>query len=170
MNTHWKNFFDYQFLGAYSLEGISGEPIYTIDKIQKEEIKDTSGRAEEVLVCYFVEEEAKPMILNKTNCKAIESAYKTPKVDEWPGKRVQIYVEKNVKAFGKTTDALRIRDFEPKSSEEVEISKIRKEVRGLLSNYNGIDKEEIKALCNDRKNQGTDDKAFYEEIIAKLKA
>lgn len=52
------------------------------------------------------------MILNKTNCKAIEKMYKTPNIEEWVDKQIQIGVAR-INAFGETTDCLRVRAFIP---------------------------------------------------------
>lgn len=108
--THWKNNFDYQYLGGYSIEG--EDKTLTIKEVKIEEVKGASGRVEDCMVIYF-EEEAKGMICNKTNAKTITKVYGTPYIEEWPGKRVVLGTEK-VDAFGETTDALRIRAYKPK--------------------------------------------------------
>ena len=61
------------------------------------------------------------MIMNKTNCKIIEKIYGTPYIEDWIGKKIQIYVQKGVKAFGEIVDALRIREQIPggKSVEKI---------------------------------------------------
>jgi len=61
-------------------------------------------------VVYFTEN-VKPMILNVTNCKAIEALYGSY-IEDWTGRSVQVYSEK-VKAFGQLVDALRIRKKSP---------------------------------------------------------
>ena len=58
------------------------------------------------------------MVLNKTNAKTIASLYGNH-VEAWPGKRITIYVQKNVRAFGSVTDALRIKDYKPKDNVDV---------------------------------------------------
>lgn len=108
--THWKNNFDYQYLGGYSIEG--KDKTLTIKKVVTEKVQGTSGRAEDCMVIYF-EEESKGMICNKTNAKTITKVHGTPYIEEWTGKRIVLGTEK-VSAFGETTDALRIRAFKPK--------------------------------------------------------
>ena len=108
--THWKNNFDYQYLGGYSIEG--EDKTLTIKKVVTEKVQGTSGRAEDCMVIYF-EEESKGMICNKTNAKTITKVHGTPYIEEWTGKKIVLGTEK-VSAFGETTDALRIRAFKPK--------------------------------------------------------
>lgn len=126
--THWKKQHNYNYLGAYSL--IPGEDlVLTIAKLQPEEIIGTNGKKENGFVCHFVEPNVKPMILNKTNCKVIEKIYSTPFIEEWIGKKIQLYVAQ-VSAFGTTTDALRIRQSVPSGKslrdELIELYKAKK--------------------------------------------
>lgn len=85
-HVHWKNLTNPDYLGAYSIpEG--KEPIITIDYVRREMVTGASGRKEECTVAHFKERNVKPMILNNTNCKAIQKAYKTPYIDEWSGRK-----------------------------------------------------------------------------------
>ena len=111
--THWKNNFDYTYLGGYSIEDEDLE--LTISKVQNEMVKGQSGRDESCMVIYF-EELDKGMICNKTNAKTITTVHGTPYIEEWKGKLIQVYVESGVKAFGDVVDALRIRDFIPQDA------------------------------------------------------
>lgn len=108
--THWKNFHDYKYLGAYSIDG--EDLTLTIRSTKEEMVKGQSGREEPCFVCYF-EEQEKGMILNKTNAKMIQTVHGTPYVEEWVGKQIVLGTEK-VSAFGETADALRIRAYKPK--------------------------------------------------------
>jgi len=119
VKTHWKKQHNYNFLGAYSLP-TGQDMILTIKSLQPEEIMNASGKKEKGFVCHFAEADAKPMILNKTNCKIIEKIYNTPFIEEWIGKRIQLYVT-SVSAFGTTTDALRIRPQVPGGKSEVQL-------------------------------------------------
>ncbi len=115
--THWKKQHNYNFLGAYSLEN-GKDMVLTIQELKPEEIIGTNGKKEKGFVCHFVENQ-KPMILNKTNCKIIEKIYSTPFIEEWVGKKIQIF-SSQVAAFGTTTDALRIRPQIPGGKSEVQ--------------------------------------------------
>lgn len=114
MNRHWKNFIDRDYLGSHNLEK-GEEMLLTIEKFEGEEmvVKPDGKKDEKVAkqVLYFKEDVPK-MIMNVTNGNTIESLYGSHP-DGWIGKKIQVYAVP-VRAFGKTTDALRIRDFIPK--------------------------------------------------------
>jgi hypothetical protein len=109
--THWRKLHNPDYLGAYALEP-GKDMILTIKTAANEMVTGADGKKEECMVLRFVEPE-KPMIVNVTNAKTIEKIYKTPYIEEWAGKQIQLYVAK-IKAFGETLDALRIRPFVPK--------------------------------------------------------
>lgn len=112
--THWKKLTNPNYLGAYSLT--PGEDlILTIKSCANEMVNGTDGKKEQCLVIHFVENQ-KPMILNKTNAKIISKVHGTPYIEQWAGRKIQIY-SAQVSAFGTTTDALRIRDYQPKVKE-----------------------------------------------------
>lgn len=108
--THWKKLQNPDYLGAYSLEP-GKDMVLTIASVRQEKVTGADGKKEECMVARF-REAAKPMILNVTNCKTIEKLYKTPYIEEWAGRKIQLYAEK-VKAFGDVVDALRIRPYVP---------------------------------------------------------
>jgi len=107
--THWKDNFNYAYLGAYSINGT--DLIGTIKQVKKESVTGTNGKSEECTICYFSDLE-KPMILNKTNCKIISKMYGTPYIEEWAGKQISLY-KANVSAFGEQIEAIRIRSEAP---------------------------------------------------------
>ena len=120
MKGHWKKQFNYDFLGSYSLDG-KREATATVTKMGTEKVTGQQGRKEDCFVVHFKEFD-KPMILNRTNAKAIEKVAGSGLVQDWIGTQVTLYVEKGVKAFGEVVDALRIRDKKPskmKMDEEV---------------------------------------------------
>ena len=108
--THWKKLTNPDYLGAYSLKP-GQDIILTIERVQVEMVTGPDGKKEECMVCHWQEQE-KPMILNITNAKMIQKLLKTPYIEEWSGRRIQICVER-VKAFGEIVDALRVRNFLP---------------------------------------------------------
>ena len=110
MPTHWKKLTNPNYLGAYSIEN-GQDLILTIKYVQEEKVIGTDGKKDDCVVCHFVEN-AKPMILNATNMKTITKLYKTPYIEEWAGKKIQIGIEK-VKAFGDVVEALRVRNKIP---------------------------------------------------------
>ena len=66
--THWKKTFNPDYLGAYAFDP-GEEKIVTIVSVTQEEVTGLEGRTELCLVAHL--ENEKPLILNKTNCKAI---------------------------------------------------------------------------------------------------
>lgn len=110
--THWKKLTNPDYLGAYALDE-GKDLIATIKNVQQEKVIGADGKKEECTVAHFVEPGIKPMILNTTNCKTIAKLYKTPFIEEWAGRKIQIFIDR-VKAFGDVVEALRIRPFVPK--------------------------------------------------------
>lgn len=109
--THWKSILNMDYIGSHTL--IPGKDmILTIKEIKREMVKGQKGKSEECTVAHFVEN-VKPMILNRLNQKMITKVYKTPYIEDWKGKKIQLFSEQ-VEAFGEMVDALRIRPFEPK--------------------------------------------------------
>lgn len=110
-HTHWKKLQNPDYIGAYALE--PGQEIaVTIKTVRREMVTGPDGKKEECTILYFIEP-VKPMILNTTNSKTIEKIYKTPYIEEWEGKKIQLFADK-VKAFGEVVEALRIRPFVPR--------------------------------------------------------
>ena len=110
--THWKKLHNSDYLGAYSLDDGNGkyaDIMATIQNLKVETLEGPDGKKEE-LVMRFVERNIKPMVINATNSKVLEKLFKTPYIEDWSGRKIQIGVEK-VKAFGDVVDALRIRKF-----------------------------------------------------------
>jgi hypothetical protein len=111
--THWKALDEQRFLGVYALP--NGEDMtVTISHVQKETITTTGGK-KDVTIAYLVE--TKPMILNKTNRKAIEKLYKTPYIELWAGKRITLHAS-TTKMGGEMTECLRIRPKIPTDAKE----------------------------------------------------
>lgn len=108
--THWKKLMNPDYLGGYALTP-GQDLIATIKSVGNEEVTGPDGKKEICSVIHFYED-IKPMILNATNNKTIANLLKTPYIEQWTGKKIQIYTEK-VKAFGQVWDALRIRPFLP---------------------------------------------------------
>lgn len=108
--THWKKMTNTNYFGSWDLpEG--KDMIVRIIEIRQEMVQNAQGREEKAVA---VIEGQKPLILNTTNMKSIAKALGTPYVEEWAGRKVQLYTEK-VAAFGEITEAVRVRDFDPEA-------------------------------------------------------
>jgi ribosomal protein L34E len=117
--TNWKKLVNPEYLGAYSLDdgnGTYADIVVTIQRVKVETVIGPDGKKEDCPVAYFEERGTKPMILNVTNMKTLERLTKSKYIEDWAGRKIQIGVEK-VKAFGDIVDALRIRNFPPRTKE-----------------------------------------------------
>lgn len=111
--THWKQLKNPDYIGAYALQP-GEELILTIKSCGLEQVVGTDGKKQDCLVVHFVED-VKPMILNNTNAKTISKVHQTPYMEQWQGKQIQIFARR-IRAFGEDVDALRVRDFVPKTT------------------------------------------------------
>lgn len=109
----YRKYMDKNFLGSWDIP--DGEDlILTIASVEQNEVQNQQGK-EIKLTLHFVED-YKPLIMNSTNCERINSAYGSPKVEDWVGKRIALTTEK-VPAFGSVKDAVRIRPYPPRTTE-----------------------------------------------------
>jgi hypothetical protein len=106
VKTHWKKLQNPDYLGSYSLDP-GKDMILTIKNVKVESVTGPDNRKEDCMIITFVEN-VKPMIVNATNAKTITKLYKTPFIEEWSGKKIQLFATE-VKAFGDVVEALRIR-------------------------------------------------------------
>ena len=127
------------YIGSWDLYDISSQEITVTIKAIKDEEVINNGKSECCTVAYF-SEDCKPMILNLTNKKTLSKLYKTKAVEQLIGKRITIGYEK-VKAFGKVSDALRIKSVVP-NSPKVELPKCS-ECNGNISAANGMTPEQV---------------------------
>lgn len=106
--THWKRLYNPNYLGAWSFAP-GQDMVLTVDHVVQEEVSDQTGRKEQCMVVYFRERGAKPMVCNKTNAKSIEKLAGSPYLEDWPGTRLQLYVDHNVRFGADRVDGVRIR-------------------------------------------------------------
>lgn len=109
--THWKRLVNPDYLGVYSLDN-GKDMTLTISKVVREYVKNERGQ-EECTVAYFKENQ-KPMILNRTNSKAIQKLYGTPYIEQWTGKKITVYAA-TTKLKGDDVECLRIRPQKPEN-------------------------------------------------------
>lgn len=114
MKTHWKKLSNPDYLGAYALDP-GQDLIVTIRSVGNENVIGSDGKKEECIVAHFKERDVKPMIINATNAKTVTKLLKSPYIEDWAGRKIQLFVD-NVKAFGEVVEALRVRPFLPKDN------------------------------------------------------
>jgi len=59
-------------------------------------------------IAFFKESNAKPMLINATNAKMLRALTGSPFIEKWIDIRIELRVEKDIKAFGNVHDGLRI--------------------------------------------------------------
>lgn len=132
--THWKKLTNPNYLGSYAFQPGEEKPL-TIRTINQEEVTNPAepDKKEKCIVAHFQQPE-KPLILNKTNCKAIERLTGTPNIEEWAGAGIILCVQK-VPAFGELVEAVRIRPVKPF---------ICADCGGIITGYGGKSHAEIR--------------------------
>lgn len=102
------------YLGHWDVPD-EGDLVLTIDKIYEDEVKNQHGTEVKPII-YFMEPDAKPMILNKTNRDSITKLHgRRTKSNNWHGKKIALYAAQESKSADGF--ALRIRPYLPKSNE-----------------------------------------------------
>ena len=149
--THWKKLTNPDYLSACEFR--PGEDmIVTVKSVVIERVTSPQGEKEDKPVVHFLES-AKPLVLNKTNGKTIAKILKTQYIEQWIGRRIQLYVDNNVKAFGETVDGVRVRPFLPREEIPVcvdcgrEIGAYGTRSAKAIALY--TEKKYGKALCNE---------------------
>lgn len=156
--THWKKLNNPNYLGSFSLLP-NEEKVLTIKSVGKEQVIGADGKKEECLVAHFAEPEL-PMIINATNAKTIAKLYKTPYIEQWCGKKIQVF-STLVNAFGEKVEALRIRPFAPKVTNPVceicgkRIEPFKKMTAEQYANYSMTKKGKV--ICPNCAKEQTDE-------------
>lgn len=147
---------DSEYMGADDI--VTGtEPVLTIKNLYRGKV--TLSRGKEVKnVLTFVEEtvtgipEVRPMIVNSTNRQTLKRLYKQVTANALEGKKIQLYIEHNVRnpSNGEMTDGIRIRDFIPKDGAKAptapKCENCKKEITGIA----GYTAEQIAATNKQR--------------------
>lgn len=117
--THWKKIVsDPNFIGEGDFQQ-GEEKILTIERVNASEIVQTAEGKSKKAVVHWKEPGNKPMILNVARSKNIEKVAGSGYFEDWPGTRVQLYIEHGIKAFGDIVSAVRVRPFKPKEPEPI---------------------------------------------------
>lgn len=115
--THWRNLFENKcmLLGSHNLNP-GEELIAEIKSINANgTIKDKKGKDTIAAIISFTN--CPDMVLNVTNTQTIAGLY-GDYTEDWIGESIQIYATE-VKAFGKLTNALRVREAKPDVNHDV---------------------------------------------------
>ena len=113
MKTHWKKVFDSDYLGSCDLE--DGKDLKLVIKsVSVQAVKNSDGKTQDRNVAAFTDPKIKPMILNVTNSKIVKKFAGSSYIEDWKDIPIQVYIKDDIKAFGETTEGLRIRPVQPK--------------------------------------------------------
>jgi hypothetical protein len=80
--------------------------VWTIRRVKIEELPYEDDRSKPIL--YFMEPDAKPLILNVTNWDLIEEIYGADS-ESWTGKRIEVFQDGSIMFAGKKVGGVRIR-------------------------------------------------------------
>lgn len=116
LNGDFRKYMGKKFLGAWDVPE-DGDLILTIDHVTLEEVQNQQGK-ENKMTIHFRERDYKPMICNTTNANTISDVCGSKKVEAWEGKKIALYAA-TMNAFGKVTEALRVRPYAPRVEEQL---------------------------------------------------
>ena len=102
---HYRKLYNSDYIGSYDLDG--KDTVLTIEGVEKSAVFNPSTQAEEEKAVVTFKEAKKAWIMNRTNGDAIASLHGED-TDNWIGKQITLTTAK-VKAFGKVTDAIRVK-------------------------------------------------------------
>lgn len=140
---------DSPYLGEWDLpDAGDGDLVLTIKDVREGSIIGENGRTSIKVIITF-EENVKPFACNKTNGASISKALKSRYMDEWVGKKIQLYRSKNIK-FGSESGiwGIRVRDYAPKvEGEKCFCSVCGKEITKKL--YDGTIAKYGKPYCSE---------------------
>lgn len=111
MLESWEKVIDPNFINAELIGTTGAEKVVTITNIDFAECWDEQKKQKVQKQTVFFSE-CKPLVLNKTNAKTLKKLF-SPNSDnpaDCVGHKVVLAVE-SIRAFGKTTDAIRIKEF-----------------------------------------------------------
>ena len=102
----FSDFFPDKWLKPADLNG--DEMCFTIRGLTRQKV---GKEQEERTVLEWVDDDVKPLILNRTNGKTIRELY-GDNISDWRGRPVLLY-ETTIEAFGETHDVIRVRETAP---------------------------------------------------------
>lgn len=116
--THWKKVVsDPNYIGEGDFQE-GEEKVLTIAKVNQAETVQTAEGKSKKAVVHWKEPGNKPMILNVARSKSIEKVAGSGYFEDWPGVRVQLYIEHGIKAFGDVVSAVRVRPYKPRTRQQ----------------------------------------------------
>lgn len=114
---HWKKTVsDPNFIGEGDFQE-GEEKVATIKAVKIQETIATAEGKSKKDIMYF-QEDLKPMIMNVAKAKNVEKVAGSGFYEDWPGVKIQLYIEHGIKAFGEVVSAVRVRPFKPRVQQQ----------------------------------------------------
>lgn len=113
-HKHWKAEFPSDYFGNQHMPPDGSDMVVQIKDVRSEVIQGQRGREEKLIVYFDGDVTPDKWILNKTNGSMIEKVTGTAYMDEWVGKKLQLYVDIVSTPQG-MKPAVRVREFAPQS-------------------------------------------------------
>lgn len=117
---HYKKLYDYKYIGDYMFPD-NQDWIVEIESVGKEVVTGEKGRKEECVIMRF-HGVKKPLILNKTNAKTISIVANSTDTEDWPGVKIALYVDPDVKMKGVKVGGVRVRSTPPEAPKKPEMT------------------------------------------------
>jgi hypothetical protein len=147
MMMDWKKMTDAELIGSFDFEK-GEEKIFTITDVSGGTVFSDKGKSNKKPIATLAETKLK-MVLNSTNCKTLSKLYNSRDTDSWIGKKIQVYVDPNVKFGGEIKDGLRIRPFVPKpASQSQQSGPVCADCGEPVAEYQGITAAQLAAATN----------------------
>ena len=144
---------DSEYLGAEDIDP-GTEPVLTIDAIYNGMVTLQRGKENKDVITFKEQsvpgiKNVRPLIVNATNRKTLRKIYKSVTVDALVGKRIQLYIDHNVRdpTTGDKIDGIRIHQKIP-SGQSVQEETISCEVCGKpIAAAFGMSAHDLAAYC-----------------------
>ena len=109
--TNWKKLADKSYFGSWDID--DEDLVLTIKSITQESVKNPQTGKEDLCIIARWVEDYKPMILNVTNCKAIEKALGSSYIEDWANHQIALF-KTNISVAGEMVECVRVRAFAPR--------------------------------------------------------
>ena len=113
MKTNYRNVYKSDHLGVIDLEEMieGGKSlVFEIKEVKQELNTLVAGNKINANICYF-KEDVKPLVLNSTNSKKIRDIFKSNYVENWVDKKIELFIDSNVKFKGEVVGGIKVREF-----------------------------------------------------------
>lgn len=108
--TNYRKVFKSDHLSRVDIEEIAEngiKPVFTIKEVRQLFGASVAGRKIDANIAYF-EESIKPLVLNATNCKTLNTLTGSVQVENWSGVTVMLYVDESATLKGERVGGIRI--------------------------------------------------------------